>query len=170
MTPTELQAADTALDEVLHPWKRVERLEAEIERLNMRLKQEQDLGDGFMDEAKAQFKAKREAERQLKDCREDRERTSDAAILAENTRLSAEWQQCHDWNNALVSEHYDLNAKIERLEKALRVARECLTEHADRYGADQHSDTCFCLWCEVRRSTAKAEAEIHKLLGEETPE
>ena len=38
-----------------------------------------------------------------------------AALQAENTRLAAEWQQTHDWNNTLVSEHYALQARIKEL-------------------------------------------------------
>lgn len=37
-------------------------------------------------------------------------------LETENARLSAEWQQVHDWNNKLVSEHYDLAARIRELE------------------------------------------------------
>lgn len=36
-------------------------------------------------------------------------------VKEENTRLSAEWQQCHDVNNQYVSEHIHLSAEIASL-------------------------------------------------------
>lgn len=40
-------------------------------------------------------------------------------ILAENARLSDEWDQVNRRNNELVQEHYGLSARIKRIEKAL---------------------------------------------------
>lgn len=59
---------------------------------------------------------------------EAKERVDD--VLTENTRLSGEWQQCHDWNNKLVSEHYDLGGTIKQLESELADLRQKFARQA----------------------------------------
>jgi DNA repair exonuclease SbcCD ATPase subunit len=40
-------------------------------------------------------------------------------IVKENTRLSNEWQECHSYNNEIVSENQKLKARIKELEEGI---------------------------------------------------
>lgn len=61
-------------------------------------------------------------------CRCDLDEVADECerLKTENSRLSDEWQKCHDWNGQLVAEHYSLQKGLRKLEFAGR-------ESSDRF-------------------------------------
>lgn len=47
-----------------------------------------------------------------------------AEVIKENTRLAAEWQQCHDVNNDYAGEHIELGRQLTIAEEKLKAAEE----------------------------------------------
>jgi chromosome segregation ATPase len=84
----------------------VHRLRAEKQRLIERL-------DDGSKQLRAELEVEHTADREIiETCRRVQEEND--RLTLENIRLDKEWKKTHDWNNELVTEHYQLRAELER--------------------------------------------------------